>query len=1210
MKADGLRAGRSVLFPAVVLSAVALSALWVSDLAARNGPRVPAPPVPAIACVVLCDDDNACTVDTCDTSTGQCVYTAIICNDNIGCTADVCDPALGCSFAYACDDNDACTDDSCTDPGPAGQCVHTTHSCNDGNPCTTDACHSVGGCYTTPLNDTPCDDGNRCTVTGICIQGVCSGGDRPVTCNDGNACTTDTCDPALGCLHAANVAACDDGSACTTGDLCSQGSCSGVSSCACEDADGDGYADCSVLGCDPSGKVCGDCDDRSASAFPGGTEVCNRRDDNCDGRTDEGFPRLWSQSKFRDPSGAPGAGFGASLASVADLNHDGVPDLVVGAPGTNTASGSAAGMIVLLSGADRSVLCRGTDPQGVAFARLGTSVADIGDVTGDGIHDIVAGAPGDGHGKVVLFSGADCSALYPCTDSNFFYLTTTESYRRLGTTVSGIGDVDHDGIPDVLVGDPLGGFPDTDPFGRLFQGGAIVVLSGATCRRILYEEPRFGSAFGSALAAYGDLDGDGTPDFVVGASGSFSFGSSGRVEIRSGAGGSVLRTFLSETHNTLGASLAVTSIDGDNVPDLVVGAPGDDTAGTDAGSVWVFSGVGGPALRKCIVPGSHAGDAVGSSVAMVGDLDGDGVPEIAAGAPGVDVLPSGTDSGAVYILSGATCALLATLPGDGSAGGAKLGQVLAAAGDLDRDGFGEIVAGVPLDPAPAGNGSLAILSAGVDCDGDGVTVQQGDCDDSDPARFPGNTEICDGKDNDCDGVVDTPACPGSDPDGDGVPSPDDNCPFVKNPDQRDIDADGVGNACDNCPSVANHDQADADGDAVGDACDNCPAVANPAQDDSDHDGLGDACDNCPTVSNASQADGDQDHIGDLCDNCPSVTNAAQTDQDGDRFGDACDNCPLLSNASQADADHDGLGDICDNCPSVANPTQADADLDGRGDACDNCPAIPNAAQNDVDADGRGDVCDNCPVIGNAHQADADLDGRGDACDNCPAIANATQSDADLDLRGDACDNCPATPNPDQADGDGDGRGDACDNCQEVGNLTQADADADGHGDLCDNCPNLANPDQLDTDGDGFGNACDNCPSVANPSQADFEGDGVGDGCDPCPLDAENGQVGACPTPPVRDLTIDTSSPAGRGSGLVTWTTSGEFFIDRFNLATLDAQGNVTRLNTAPIPCQECSSGRGASYSVIVPKHKSGKSLYVEVVDTHGGSSLWGPAVKR
>jgi hypothetical protein len=104
-----------------------------------------------------------------------------------------------------------------------------------------------------------------------------------------------------------------------------------------------------------------------------------------------------------------------------------------------------------------------------------------------------------------------------------------------------------------------------------------------------------------------------------------------------------------------------------------------------------------------------------------------------------------------------------------------------------------------------------------------------------------------------------------DTDSDGVLDPDDNCPFVANPNQADEDQDGVGTACDNCPLVANPNQADQDGDGVGDLCDACPNAADPNQEDADGDGTGDACDNCPSDSNANQADLDQDGVGDVCD---------------------------------------------------------------------------------------------------------------------------------------------------------------------------------------------------------------------------------------------------------------------------------------------------------------------------------------------------------
>jgi MYXO-CTERM domain-containing protein len=122
-------------------------------------------------------------------------------------------------------------------------------------------------------------------------------------------------------------------------------------------------------------------------------------------------------------------------------------------------------------------------------------------------------------------------------------------------------------------------------------------------------------------------------------------------------------------------------------------------------------------------------------------------------------------------------------------------------------------------------------------------------------------------------------CPGSvvvDTDGDGVSDSKDNCPKVKNADQKDTDKDGIGDACDNCPATANKDQKDTDKDGVGDACDNCSATANKDQKDTDKDGVGDACDNCVLVPNKDQTDSNKDGVGDVCTSNPPV-DPQQTD---------------------------------------------------------------------------------------------------------------------------------------------------------------------------------------------------------------------------------------------------------------------------------------------------------------------------------------------
>lgn len=199
-----------------------------------------------------------------------------------------------------------------------------------------------------------------------------------------------------------------------------------------------------------------------------------------------------------------------------------------------------------------------------------------------------------------------------------------------------------------------------------------------------------------------------------------------------------------------------------------------------------------------------------------------------------------------------------------------------------------------------------------DQDEDGYLVCENDCDDLDASVNPGAVELCNDRDDDCDNLID------------------------EDEDGRIVDSDGDGriDLCDNCVETFNVSQVDADSDGVGDACDSCT--------DRDGDGSGDPffpenrcpIDNCPHQSNPNQSDSDGDQVGDACDNCPSVWNADQSNQDTDPFGDACDNCVLDSNRFQQNSDDDPLGDACDNCLEVSNANQEDSDMDSVGDACD------------------------------------------------------------------------------------------------------------------------------------------------------------------------------------------------------------------------------------------------------------------------------------
>jgi hypothetical protein len=347
--------------------------------------------------------------------------------------------------------------------------------------------------------------------------------------------------------------------------------------------------------------------------------------------------------------------FGSSIASLADrdgdglpdasgdVNGDGVPDFLVGAPwfaGANPRQGRVA----VVSGATRTILTWINNPTPSTGARFGTSLTGCGDLQGSGSPEFVISAPywsasgGGVGGRVFLFGWNGTSPSLLATRSG----AGSSSGTRLGLRVRCIGDADGNGVADLLVQED-----GTQTVLMLatnnFLGAPMMVIGAPVGAS--------GTTFGWSLCGLGDRDGVPGNEFAIGSPqcDTGTCVSAGFVQIRSAsASASTLRHTLVPSLRQgsiairFGAALAMTGdVDGDAVRDLLVTAPAADPIGTtastdDAGEVTIFSGAGlttaGAAQRLLILDG-QSGENAGWSVAGLRDVDGDGRGDLAVGSP-------------------------------------------------------------------------------------------------------------------------------------------------------------------------------------------------------------------------------------------------------------------------------------------------------------------------------------------------------------------------------------------------------------------------------------------------------------------------------------------------------------------------------------------------------------------------------------------------
>lgn len=379
---------------------------------------------------------------------------------------------------------------------------------------------------------------------------------------------------------------------------------------------------------------------------------------------------------------------GRSADVVGDVNRDGVLDFVIGAPDADV-SGWNSGEIRIVSGADGSTLFRVAGEATADY--LGWSVSRANDVDGDGFPDVIVGAFGSDAaapdaGRAYVISGRDGGVIH--------VFDGDAEGDLFGYSVANVGDLDLDGRPDVAVGAYAGGYA------RVFSGADGSIL-------FTHFGDIDGDGFGCSVAGLGDANGDGVADLAVG-SNSPGGDRRGYVAVVSGADGSRIWKILGQsTGDGFGwAVAAVGDVDGDGLADFAAGAPWRDIAGEDAGAVYVFGSQTGFVFS---INGKGPGDWFGRSLARVGDLDGDGVLDFAAGAP-ADPFEGGSP-GRVVVLSAADGRLLFHI--EGVAPGDFFGSLVRGAGDLDADGFADVLVGAPFASGTAGAeaGTVQILSS-------------------------------------------------------------------------------------------------------------------------------------------------------------------------------------------------------------------------------------------------------------------------------------------------------------------------------------------------------------------------------------------------------------------------------------------------------------------------------------------------------------------